>query len=285
MIMIKSSAPIAGHQNELDKFMGEISQAQVSALLLDYDGTLAPFSTDRQNALPYDGVVPLVRDIMATGRTRVVMITGRGAPDIVPLLGIDPAPEVWGAHGLQRLLPDGTCEIPRLDQSVVRALWDAKRWLVDQRLEHFAEYKPGGIALHWRGMPEARAAEIRGRVVRGWFPLAQCKTMSMLEFDGGVEIRAAILNKGDAVRTIVSEMDSESPIAYLGDDVTDERAFKALGVRGLSILVRSEWRRTSARLWLKPPGELVDFLERWLQACRGTGTPHAGTGLHQRIDQ
>ena len=109
--------------------------------------------------------------------------------------------------------------------------------------------------------------------------------MSILEFDGGVEIRVAGLDKGTAVRAIVNEVDSKVPIAYLGDDATDESAFKALGTRGLTILVRPEPRRTSARLWLKPPEDLLDFLARWLQACRGSGVQTEGGELCQRRDR
>jgi len=282
--MMNRLFPVADYRIELDQFMGEIAQARVSALLLDYDGTLAPFSLDRQRAWPYPGVVPLLREIMATGRTRVVMVTGRNAPNVVPLLGMDPMPEVWGAHGLQRLRPDGSCEVPPLDENVLQGLSAAKRWLTEHGLEDFAEYKPGSIAVHWRGLSEARAAEIRNRVLRAWFPLAQSRFMSVLEFDGGVEIRVSGLDKGDAVHTIMNEMDSDTPIAYLGDDATDERAFKALGTRGLTVLVRSEWRRSSARLWLKPPDDLLDFLARWLQACRGAGTGRENA-LCQRSEQ
>jgi trehalose 6-phosphate phosphatase len=282
MIMTKTLLPVAEHQVELDRFMAKIARAQISCLLLDYDGTLAPFSIDRQKALPYPGVTRLLREIMSTGRTRVVMVTGRNALEVAPLLGMHPLPEVWGAHGLQRMRPDGTCETPRLDQGVSQALSDAKKWLTEQKLEQLAEYKPGGIAVHWRGFPEAKATEIRDQVLRGWFQIAQSRFMSVLEFDGGVEIRVPTLDKGDAVRAIVDEMDSATPIAYLGDDTTDERAFKALGPRGLSILVRLEPRRTSAQLWLKPPDDLLDFLQKWLQACRENKTPSADAAGWQR---
>jgi len=267
MIMMKHASLVVEQQAHLEKFMAAIAKAQTSALLLDYDGTLAPFSVERHLASPYPGVSRLLEAIMSTGRTRVVMVTGRSVPDVVPLLAMNPLPEVWGAHGLQRMRPDGTCETPRLEHGAVQALSEANEWLIGQNLENLAEHKPGGIAVHWRGLPEAAAMEIREQVLRGWFQIAQSRLMTVLEFDGGVEIRVPSLDKGDAVRAIVHEMDSAAPIAYLGDDTTDERAFKALGTRGLSILVRPEARRTSAQLWLKPPDDLLDFLTRWLQAC------------------
>jgi trehalose 6-phosphate phosphatase len=55
--------------------------------------------------------------------------------------------------------------------------------------------------------------------------------------------------------------------AYLGDDVTDEDAFKALANKGLRALVREQLRETVADIWLIPPVELREFLKRWIKAC------------------
>ncbi len=261
---------------EVEQFMNAVAQSPVSALLLDYDGTLAPFCLNRQQALPYPGMTALLEEIIACGRTRVVIVTGRNACEVIPLLAIHPSLEIWGCHGLERLRPDGTRETPRVEEPVLRALADADRWLRDQGLHKRAEFKTGAVAIHWRGLDEATAVEIRGQVLRGWSPIAQTTPMELLEFDGGIEIRMPGVDKGDAVRTILDEIGPEVPVAYLGDDLTDERAFLALGTLGLSVLVRPEWRETAAALWIRPPEGLREFLTRWLQTCR-EGQHRAGT--------
>jgi trehalose 6-phosphate phosphatase len=253
---------------EVEQFMNAVARSPVSALLLDYDGTLAPFCLNRQQAFPYPGMTALLEEIVACGRTRVVMVTGRNAQEVIPLLAIHPSVEIWGCHGLERLRPDGTRETPRVEEPVLRALAEADRWLTDQGLHNRAEFKTGAVAIHWRGLDEATAAEIRGRVLLGWLPIAKRPPMELLEFDGGIEIRMPGRDKGDAVRTILREIGPEVPVAYLGDDLTDERAFLALGTLGLSVLVRPEWRETAAALWIRPPEGVREFLTRWLQACR-----------------
>lgn len=253
---------------EVEQFMNAVTQSPVSALLLDYDGTLAPFCLNRQQALPYPGMTALLQEIIACGRTRVAIITGRNAHEVIPLLAIQPTLEIWGCHGLERLRPDGTRETPRVEEPVMRALADADRWLRHHGLHNRAEFKTGAVAVHWRGLDEATAAEIRGQVLLGWFPIAQKTPMELLEFDGGIEMRMPGRDKGDAVRTILDEIGPEVPVAYLGDDLTDERAFLALGTLGLSVLVRPGWRETGAALWIRPPEGLREFLTRWLHACR-----------------
>jgi len=78
----------------------------------------------------------------------------------------------------------------------------------------------------------------------------------------------ATRNKADAVRTILTEIDLEAPVAYLGDGQSDEDAFRAFHNRGLCVLVRPQWRETAANLWLRPPVQLLTFLRDWLAACR-----------------
>lgn len=247
-------------------FLREARRATSSVLLLDFDGTLAPFSLHRNRALPYDGVQRVLQEIVDTGRTRLVIVTGRDAREISSLLGIQPAPEVWGVHGLQRLRQDGMCEMPEVSPSAEEALDEARRWLAYQNLQDLAEAKPGAIAVHWRGINEADAFELRSKLLLGWGPIADRGELELLEFDGGVEIRMSGPNKGDAVTTILEEVAPGVPVAYLGDDLTDERAFEALGDRGLTVLVAPQPRPTAAQLWITSPDGLLQFLRGWAEA-------------------
>jgi trehalose 6-phosphate phosphatase len=265
------------HHERIDEFLRSVARAPASVLLLDYDGTLAPFVLNRSQATPYQGLTDILQKIMNAGRTRLVIVTGRDAHDIGPLLGLEPNPEVWGAHGLQRLRPDGACEMRGLPANVKLALDDARRWLRYQGLQHLAEIKPGSVAVHWRGIEDVAAALLRGRVLLGWSGIAEHASLKLLEFDGGVEMRMGGLDKGDVVRTIVKEAGPGVPIAYLGDDAADEHAFEALGQSGLTALVRPTPRQTSAQIWLKAPQELLEFLARVLAATEPT--PHARSAV------
>ncbi len=246
----------------------DVAHARRSALLLDYDGTLAPFHRNRYMAIPYPCISELLKDIMETGRTRLVVITGRRAQEVIPLLKLSPAPEVWGTHGLERLYIDGTYEPPEIDPYSNDALDAARVWAERLDLGDLVEKKPGSVAVHWRDLADEKAAAIRSKVLTGWMSIADGACLTLEEFDGGVEMRLTGRNKGDAVRTILSEMDVDTPVAYLGDDQTDEDAFYALRDRGLRVLVRPYWRETAADVWLRPPVQLAAFLLDWLHACR-----------------
>ncbi|MFY9793798.1 MAG: trehalose-phosphatase [Candidatus Sulfotelmatobacter sp.] len=264
-----SISKVEDSKAEIQSFLQSVGRAPQSLLMLDFDGTLAPFRKDRRTAFPYPGITSLLQEIRATGKTRIVIISGRDATEIIPLLAIEPQLEVWGCHGLQRIKVDGSVKFSALDERTGKALFVAKEWLVSQQLQNVAEFKTGSVAVHWRGLSENQAQDIHDRVMLGWAEIAQQYSLDLLHFDGGIEVRNMNANKGTVVGTLLDEMKSSFPAAYLGDDISDEAAFATINGSGLSILVGPEWRPTAARLWLRPPREVIDFLTRWLEVCLG----------------
>jgi trehalose 6-phosphate phosphatase len=250
---------------EVSEFLEQLRHAPSAALLLDFDGTLAPFQADRFQARPYPGVVPLLEKIAATGRTKLAIIGGRPVFELKSLLDPLQGVELWGAHGLERLFPDGRYGELAIDGESLELLWQAKEGIVAAHLLLLAEIKPGGIAMHWRGIPEDEARHAEATIREIWRPFVEMPRFRLLEFEQGLELRVAHPDKGDAVARIVEEGEPQLQVAYLGDDSTDEDAFRMLNGHGLTVLVRPEYRRTLAQTWLKPPEELTAFLEDWLQ--------------------
>lgn len=104
MLAITNNKPDA-----LEPFFLRLQSASSRVLLLDYDGTLAPFRTDVRKALPYPGVLELLDSIMAAS-TRVVVLSGRWTRDLIALLCLKQLPEIWGTHGSERLTSEGRYE-------------------------------------------------------------------------------------------------------------------------------------------------------------------------------
>jgi trehalose-phosphatase len=261
MELLQRQVPYSG-------FLERVRNAAERVLLLDYDGTLAPFTPNRDHAFPYPQVPPLLARIMAQG-TRVVLVTGRPARELVVVSGLYPHPEIWGSHGLERLTAEGTYHVQPLLPGHEAGLLAAADSITGPEFEGNVELKPGSIAIHWRGLPEPDVKRLRDKAVELWSPLVAEYSLKLLDFDGGVEIRTPNANKGNVVNSILGESGKDAAVAYLGDDQTDEDAFRALKGRGLSVLVRPEPRPTAADLWLKPPEELDEFLRQWLFACGG----------------
>jgi trehalose-phosphatase len=249
---------------DVTAFEARIAAAQERVLMLDYDGTLAPFQVRPELAVPYPEAAASLRDIVRCGRTRVVIVSGRPADEVPPLLGLEPRPEIWGSHGRERLLPDGARSVAAPAPAVQAVLADAARAVQDALSQGARiETKLASVALHWRGLSDAIVERVRAGALARWEPLTRDRTVEMLAFDGGVEIRASGYTKANAVRAVLSGIGEDSAVAYLGDDMTDEDAFRAIKPRGLAVLVRPELRETAADVWLRPPAELASFLQLW----------------------
>jgi trehalose 6-phosphate phosphatase len=251
----------------VENFFRSFASAAHALLMLDYDGTLAPFHVDRYQAVPWPGVRSALNLIQNQKGTRIVVVTGRPADEIPPLLALREPVEIWGLHAFERLHPDGRREQEHLPKDVARKLDELHNALRRNSFGGLLEAKPNAAVMHWRGLSSEQAARIEQQARALFEPAAaEFPEFCLLPFDGGIELRAG-RDKSAAVVTLLAECGPDTPAAYLGDDLTDEAAFRAINGRGLGALVRSEWRETDADAWLKPPEELIGFLERWRAAA------------------
>ena len=248
----------------LDAFLQQLKTAPSSALLLDYDGTLAPFHVDRNRAFPYFGVISILEKIVRSGRTKVVIISGRPIVELRALVAPMNNIEMWGTHGLEHQLSNGSYSRVPINEEDSVALTKAQEWIITAGLSSRAEIKLGGIAIHWRGLSLAEAKSVQSLTLDGWTKIAEQSRLKLLQFEGGLELRVSHPDKGDAVASILADLDPRVPVAYLGDDLTDEDAFRVLNGHGLTVLVKDIYRETNADTWITPPQELIDLLERWL---------------------
>jgi trehalose 6-phosphate phosphatase len=266
---------------DLADFYARLAAARQRVLMIDYDGTMAPFKIRPEQAVPYPGVTASLRALMDQGDTRVVIVSGRRAVDVAALLALGRRPEIWGAHGWERVTPQGAIHLQQPEAAVKEALAQAESAAAavivpGTRLE----LKPASIAFHWRGLEDVAVAALRERLASAWKSLADGRILELMPFDGGLELRACGTNKQHAVKAVLSETPPDSAVAYLGDDITDEDAFRAVKAQGLAVLVRPEYRETAADLWIKPPEELLAFLEAW--RGKPESIPRGPTGAHER---
>lgn len=251
---------------EVEGFFQEARRASARVLMLDYDGTLAPFRERTDEAVPYPGVREALTELLTTGRTRLVIVSGRAVGSLCRVLGLVPTPELWGSHGWEHWLPDGTYQLAALDDTAREALRQAQRWAEVTGWASRCERKPAGLAFHWRGLAPTVIDALGPRVREAWQAIGRGAGLVVHPFDGGLEMRVPGRSKGDVVQMVLDQAGSGAVAAYLGDDLTDEDAFAAIDGRGLGVLVRPELRPTVAAAWLRPPEEVLAFLSQWRQA-------------------
>lgn len=234
------------------------------AVFLDYDGTLTPIVARPDLAVLDDSVRAGVARL--AGLCPVAVVSGRDLDDVARLVNL-PELVYAGSHGFDIRGPDlrtqiGAEQTPALD----RAEAALKRELsaIDGAL---VERKRFAIAVHTRLVaPEHKAAV--GDAVR-----RQAESLSGLRVTGGKEIHELRPNvpwdKGRAVLSLLDTLGLAGPDVapiYIGDDETDEDAFRALAGRGTGIRVMDGPAPTVAGWRLRDPGEVAAFLDRLADA-------------------
>lgn len=233
------------------------------AVFLDYDGTLTPIVSRPEAAILAAAARRAVNRLAEL--CTVAVISGRDRRDVQALVGIDDIVyagshgfDIAGPHGYHLEYQQGAEYLPTLD--------DAQREL-DGALAEIAgaqvERKRFAIAVHFRRVAPSRVVDVEAVVddVLARHPRLR-KTGGKMIF----ELRPDIAwDKGRAAIWVLKQLDLDGadvlPI-YIGDDLTDEDAFRRLAERGLGIVVRDGPRATAARYALEDVEDVRRFLER-----------------------
>lgn len=234
---------------------------------LDYDGTLVSIASRPEEARPTATVLDLLSRLAQTPDITVVIVSGRPLADLRTLLPI-PGVAYIGTHGLEICTAEGAVSSllpPGAFSTILSCLRrDAER-LIAGVPGVFLEDKGQALALHYRLAPQETAARlvpqflanIRGYQTRG-------VALEVLHGKKTLEVCPVGVNKGKALQFFLRSRDPATLPLYIGDDATDEAAFRALHRHGITILVADPPRHTFAQYYVRNPDEVSQLITRML---------------------
>jgi trehalose 6-phosphate synthase/phosphatase len=223
-----------------DKAIAGIRQHYLSTknrcLLLDYDGTLVPFTRLPSEAAPDNAVKEVLLQLTGDPKNHVVIISGRDASSLDKWLGMLPITLI-AEHGASFKMRNG----PWQQLVSVSELWIVEirrimQLFVIRCAGSFIEEKTNTICWHYRntqtGLGFSRSRELLNTLSQ----LIQNTTLQVIDGNKVVEVRIAGFDKGTASLKIINEMDPDF-VLCVGDDTTDEDMFKALEGKAYTIKV------------------------------------------------
>lgn len=255
-----------------DGFSRACRAASHVLLFCDYDGTLTPIVSRPEEALLSEGVRGLLGVLAAKSKVSLGIISGRSLAEIKAMVGVAGI-YYAGNHGLEIEGP-GLKYVSR-EAGEGRALIEELAGQLAGALENIAgtivEDKGLSLSVHYRLVKagEAKAvAEIFNSVTR--VPLQEGR-IRITTGKKVFEVRPPIdWNKGKALEKIAGEIKAalnlkQALTVYLGDDNTDEDAFRILcPPEGRGIFVGGENKSSAAGYYLDSPAEVAEFLSRML---------------------
>ncbi|MEX2629677.1 MAG: trehalose-phosphatase [Tistlia sp.] len=237
------------------------------AAFLDYDGTLTPIVEDHTKAFLADDMRAAIAELAKS--CKVAIISGRDLQMVQKLVRIETI-FVAGSHGFEIAGPDGSSE--RLERGVesLPKIDEAERRLHEKLSDiagHSVERKRFSIAVHYRQAAEKDVPRIEAVVDE---VLSACGGLRKGHGKKVFRIQPDLdWHKGRAVLWLLERFKRDDPDVlpvYVGDDITDEDAFRALAGIGLTIVVRDhESRRTAADYAVADTGEVRRLID-WLAA-------------------
>jgi trehalose 6-phosphate phosphatase len=232
------------------------------AVFLDYDGTLTPI-VDR----PEDAVMgqPMRETVARLASHRMVaVVSGRDLPDVRERVGLTGLVYA-GSHGFDIAGPGGLEQVLPQAREVVPALDTAERSLVsaiDGIDGALVERKRFTIAVHYRLVRQSEVPAVERAVDAA---LADHPGLRKRHGKKVFELQPDVAwDKGAAVRWLLEALDLDGPDVlpvYVGDDLTDEDAFRALASRGIGVAVLDAPRATDAGYAVRDPDEVRIFLD------------------------
>jgi len=217
---------------ELRRAIVQIARTPRLLVACDYDGTLAPITLNPDEARPLPESVGALRSLAGLHETTTAVISGRALRDLATLSRLPAEVNLVGSHGSE------------FDIGFIHALDEKARELhrrLETELEQLVldvpgvslEVKPASIAVHVR-----RAEHEAGRRVLANVHSGPSKWEGVSTTDGKEVVELAVVqtDKGRALDILRHQVGATAAI-FLGDDVTDEKAFARLSGPDLGIKV------------------------------------------------
>lgn len=245
---------------ELQRALSAVARVPRLLVASDYDGTLSPIVDNPDDARPLTESAAALRELAGLPSTAAALISGRALGDLATLSGMPAEVHLVGSHGSE------------FDTGFVHAIDDAAKALLGTIKDSLgtiaAEYagvtteiKPASIALHVRNADPADADEAlkKARTAAGSWDAQITEGKAVLEF------AVITTDKGQAL-DVLREQEGASAVVFLGDDVTDEKAFRRLN--GPDIGVKVGPGDTLADYRVESPDDVAAVLEFLLDERR-----------------
>jgi trehalose-phosphatase len=207
--------------------------------LFDFDGTLAPIRSHPSNVRMSASIKKLLRRLSRQPQCAVGIVSGRSLKQIRQLVRI---PQLFyaGNHGLELWDRRRFWSNPaaRRRRPLLKLAWEVLWGELSRIPGAWIEDKGLSLSVHFRQVKPAFVKSVKQGVIKIMKTAPFHKTLEFFEEKKSFDIRPQVgWNKGTIVTSLSQWMGKETLVLYVGDDATDEDAFKAIRPHGISVTI------------------------------------------------
>jgi trehalose-phosphatase len=208
---------------DLRRAVAQVARTPRLLVACDYDGTLAPIVEDPGQARPLPELVAALRSLATLPETTCAVISGRALRDLATLSRLPDEVRLIGSHGSEFDV-GFVHELTPKARAMFAVLHDRLARLVAGAPDALLEVKPASVAVHVRRCPPLVAGRLLDRVRS---EVATWDGVQVTEGKAVIELSVVRTDKGHAL-DVVRHQVGATAVIFLGDDVTDEKAFARL---------------------------------------------------------
>jgi trehalose 6-phosphate phosphatase len=234
-------------------------------LCSDYDGTLAPIAASPDAARLGAESATLLTALAHATNVRVAIISGRPLHDLQRHSRLEPPVFLVGSHGAESSL-HAAAALTETQLSGLTRLRDHVAELCAAVTGSWVEDKPLGVAVHVRQADPQAAAGLLSALEHG---PARWPGVYATPGKAVMDLSISACNKGHAIEQLRSGWGTDPTVLYLGDDVTDEAAFRVLGPTDVGVKVGAGDSCASYRVMSDAE---IPALLAFVHACRVNGS-------------
>jgi trehalose-phosphatase len=232
--------------------LAELASTPRLLVASDFDGVLAPIVTHPSEARALPAAMQALSALTRLPDTTVAAISGRSLADLVAVAAPPAGVRLVGSHGAE--FDGGTATMQPEQRELHARMGTVLEQIIADTAGAWLESKPTGVAVHVREAEPTAGERVLAEVRSG---PASWDGVLVTEGKAVIDLAVVHADKGTALSTLRAQAKATA-VLFAGDDVTDEKAFAALGEGDVGVKVGDG--ETLARYRVAAPADVAELL-------------------------
>lgn len=222
-------------KSQLNDIAASFKRSERQLIILDYDGTLVPFTGDPSKALPDPSLLKILKDLSAIETLDLAIISGRNRSFLDEIFG-NLKMTIFAEHGALRRIDRKWESVYRKNLSWQTEILRIIQGITENTPGSFIEKKETAVVWHYRNcdkwLADVRVAQLINKLI---YPCTR-RHLQLMKGNKIVEVKPSEYTKGTAIKNYFECLNYDFILAA-GDDTTDEDMFDALPDNAITIKI------------------------------------------------